>query len=203
MSLILQPDILIHPNIPKPLHGMAPREIKGQYWWDKTRKAVYAAQDFRCIACGVHKQDAKYHNWIEAHEYYNINYQEGSMEIEKIVGLCHSCHAYIHSGRTAMMMQSGKIGSNRALGIMRHGFKVLKQAGMEPWHGHCEAYIGMLDFLGMPIADSLINTTKRLITKQFNGTIQQDWSKWHLILEGEKHYGKFKSMRDWEQHYVK
>lgn len=204
MTLLkLRPEILQHSNIPKPLHGMAPREILGKAWWDKTRKAVYAKQDFKCIACGVHKMDAKYHNHIEAHEYYDMDYAKGCMEIKEIVGLCHSCHAYIHSGRTNMMMQSGKIGQQRALGIMRHGFKVLKKAGLEPWHGHCQTYLNMLDFLGLPIDKSLISTTKRLTREQDVGKIQQNWSKWHLIIDGERHYGKFKSMQEWENHYAR
>ncbi len=201
-SLILEPSVLLHPNIPRPLHGMAPREIWGKSKWDRLRKIVYAEQDFRCISCGVHKQDAKYHNWIECHEYYNIDYAKGSMEMEKLIGLCHSCHAYCHSGRTLMMYQQGKIGFNRANHIMRHGFKVLKDAGLDPWYGHVNAFMGILGTKGVDITKDMMLRYNQLKEDQEIPYVNPDWSAWHLILEGEKHYGKFKNIQEWENHYT-
>lgn len=197
----LQPEILQHPNIPKPLHGLAPREIKGKSWWDKTRKAVYKKQGDCCIACGVHKSEAKYHNWIEAHEYYNMDYVEGSMKIEKIVGLCHSCHAYIHSGRTLVMYQKGNIGFNKAYDIMTHGFKVLKNNNLEPWYGHVQAFLGILSYRGIDIPENMMVRYEQLKRQQKPEYMQPDWSKWYLELEGEKYYGKFNNQREWKESF--
>lgn len=127
----LRPEILLHPNIPKPLHGLAPRTILGQEWWDQQRKAAYAATQNRCAACGVHKSEAKYHNWLEAHELYDINYKKGLMTFKEVVAICHSCHNYIHSGRMGMMVQQGTMTEEKMNDITKHGDAILKKAKLK------------------------------------------------------------------------
>lgn len=51
---MLEPVVLTHQNIPKPLHGLNPRTIKGQQWWDVAGKL---ADEGYCIACGIAKYD--------------------------------------------------------------------------------------------------------------------------------------------------
>jgi len=199
LEMKLDPSVLQHLNIPKALHGMNPRTIKGQYWWDKTRKAVYAEQEYKCLACGVHKEDALFHKHIEAHECYDIDYTTGCVKIEKIVGLCHCCHQFIHSGLTKVLLSKGQISDKRALTIMRHGFKILKNAGLEPWYGSCINYIDMLDYLGCNYDSKLLDRTKQLMYNQ-QPKYMADWSEWYLLLEGEKYYG-FKNKEEWEQQY--
>ena len=82
------PRILLHPNIPKPLHGINPRTVMGQAWWDVERKKAYAAAGFKCEACGVVKKDAMFHQWLEAHEYFDYDYDCGVLRLKKLVALC-------------------------------------------------------------------------------------------------------------------
>ena len=93
----LKPEILAHPHIPKPMHGLSPRTIMGNEWWDVTRKEVYAKYDYHCIACGVPKAEAIAHHWLEAHEFWHIDYRTGVCEISSIEPLCHYCHNFIIS----------------------------------------------------------------------------------------------------------
>jgi len=70
----LRPEVLLCPNVPKPMHGLAPRVVLGSAWWDETRQRAYRSTNYHCIACGVSRERAKYHQWMEGHELYSINY---------------------------------------------------------------------------------------------------------------------------------
>ena len=94
----LEPQLLLAPNVPKPLHGLAPRVILGQAWWDKTRRAAYKQTNYHCLACGVHKTRATYHAWLEGHEVYSVNYELGRAKYVRSVALCQFCHNSIHDG---------------------------------------------------------------------------------------------------------
>lgn len=192
--MIIRPELLTHPNIPKPLHGTNPRSILGQEWWDKTRKQTYARNDYHCMACGIHKSQDKFHNWLEAHESYSIDYESGRVVLNEIVALCHSCHNFIHSGRLQAMVASGETSEEKAIYILKRGFAILKANNLEPFWGTAYAFSEMAG------RDDLIERIEALKKKQ-DVVIQQDWSKWHLEIDGVKHYGKFKSQIDWQIQY--
>lgn len=127
----LRPEILCGVNIPKPLHGVAPRVVLGNKWWDQTRKAAYASTDFHCIACGSFKYDAKGRPWLEGHEIYNIDYQLGRMIYVETVPLCHFCHNYIHDGRLQYLLEEGLIHHAKYVAIIQHGDEVLRKHNLE------------------------------------------------------------------------
>jgi hypothetical protein len=124
--MILRPEILLHPNIPKPLHGINPRTVLGQEWWDIERQDAYHRSGYCCLACGVSKGAAKYHRWLEGHELYEYDYKNGILTFKEIVALCHSCHNYIHSGRMQMMVNSGKMTQKKMDDIKHHGNSIIK-----------------------------------------------------------------------------
>ena len=126
----LRPELLLMPNIPKPLHGLNPRSIKGKEWWDKQRNEVYAKQGFYCIACGIYKFKADYHKWLEAHEVYEYDYSKGEAKFVEIVALCHSCHNYIHDGRMKHMVEKRRMPVGKQKKIIKHGNAVLNKAGL-------------------------------------------------------------------------
>jgi hypothetical protein len=121
---------LLSVNIPKPLHGVAPRVILGSAWWDKTRKEAYRSTFYHCIACGVYKHQARFRKWLEGHELYTVDYLIGRSYYLETVPLCHCCHNYIHSGRLQSLLEQNEISIKKYVAIQQHGDAVLEQAGL-------------------------------------------------------------------------
>jgi len=126
----LRPEVLQCGRIPEPLHGVAPRVVLGAKWWNATRQAAYKSTAYHCVACGVHKADARHRQWLEGHELYEVDYLLGTMTYLETVPLCHFCHNYIHSGRLAALLDEGKITHAKYTAIIQHGDAVLDAAGL-------------------------------------------------------------------------
>ncbi len=113
------------------MHGLAPRVLLGQEWWDATRQAAYRSTNFHCIACGVSKYDAVEFKHLEGHELYEIDYPAGRMTYIETVPLCHYCHSFIHTGHLLMLLQEGKITQEKYSAVLSHGLAVLKAAKLK------------------------------------------------------------------------
>jgi len=128
----LRPEILCHPNIPKPLHGIAPRVIFGQRWWDVERKKCYEKAGQKCEACGTARADAWPNWWLEAHEEYEMDY--GIFRFVGLVCLCPACHRFIHSGLRSVMVASRRLSQRTNAQIEAHCRSVLMNHDqMEKW----------------------------------------------------------------------
>lgn len=173
-GLILRPDLLLHQNIPKPLHGVAPRVVLGTNWWDRTRRAAYKSTDNHCLACGVHKFKAKLRQWMEAHEIYEIDYQKGRAKFLEVVPLCHCCHNFIHDGRLQALLDKGEIHHAKFVAIIQHGDEVLRQAGL--------------------VRESLEVRNRRIL----NGELME-WGRWRLRIGRNLYKPKFKSYEHWKE----
>jgi hypothetical protein len=170
-TIVANPSLLLHSNIPKPLHEVNPRTIKGQKWWDTNRRLTYASQGDRCAACGVHKSQAKGKNhWLECHEVYKIDYAKGRATFVKLVALCPYCHSFIHNGRLQALYDKGEIKTREYLSIIKHGKDILEKAGLfNQWeHRH--------DIPGNKVAE---------------------WLDWRLVFEGIEYPPKFQSYEEW------
>lgn len=192
--------LLQQSNIPKPLHGLTPREIKGQAWWDRVRHTAYAKNDNCCWACGTHRDDALYHHWLEAHEIYSIDYVAGEAQLTGVAALCHACHNFIHSGR--MVMVVGKLYSEtKVLEIINRGLHLLDTAKL-PVHMHTLYAMNRLKNLYDPTVIKTWNIEKRLTTAiGTTSSKMAEWSKWHLLLDGQIYYSIFESEAEWRKFY--
>lgn len=194
MENFFRPNLLASPNIPKPLHGVNPRTICGSYWWDNRRQEAYAKHDYRCFACGIPKAQADYHQWLEAHEDFEIDWSTGRVELREIVALCHSCHNFIHNGRLWAIYKDGQIDRNKVVNIIESGFGICKRNNVQPYFG---AYLTKYLLHGQTEEVAIENAKK----KGWYPTVEAPWEHWHLVIEGIKYYSPFKSLNEWKEHW--
>ena len=192
-----RPELLLHPNIPKPLHGTNPRTILGQKWWNKVRQIAYRQNDYHCWGCGIHKSLAKYHKWLEAHEVYDIDYATGKIELKEICALCHSCHNYIHDYRMQKMVLNGIVGCEKYVAILTHGERIINQylsslnQKTVTWKQPFEETFPFQDVF----PDWKIPNLPKPVPESAN------WSDWHLLLNGKKYYSRFRDYEEWQAYY--
>jgi hypothetical protein len=177
-TLFQRPELINHPNIPKPMHGIAPRTlIKGKEW-NEIRREAYAKNNYHCWACGVHRNfDLVLNKFIDdsgtldAHESYVIDYEKKTVELKEIVALCKNCHNYIHSGRMNAMYDKGELDEEDCWIISTHGDSVLIDGGLIP----CKD------------AD--------------DRDYASEWGEWKLLFRGKEYGSKWKDYQEWEEHY--
>jgi hypothetical protein len=166
-----RPELLCQAQIVKPLHGVNPRTILGDVWWDDVRQRAYKATNYHCAACGVKKSEAKEHQWLEAHECYSIDYKNYTYIFEEVVALCHYCHNFIHAGRLEMLFSAGKINADLYYSIWEHGDSILYKAKLDKHNilkEECKDFQLELDVENPKI-----------------------WKKWKMIIEGKSYKSKF------------
>lgn len=170
----LHPEILLHPGVPKPLHGLAPRVVLGKAWWDKERAEAYKLHDYHCFACGCHQDEAIFREgMLEAHEFYTIDYKAKRVTYHEAVALCHACHGYIHSGRLTAMAEKGEVSESKWLAVIEHGDAQLASIGESP---------------------KLAPTLHRVED-------DHDWPDWRLVVFGKEYGPAFKTFVEWDMEF--
>lgn len=194
LSAVTGPAILQQPNVPKPLHGIAPRVVYGDGWWNTVRQVAYRSKNFTCHACGVHKQEALWHNWLEAHEVYV--HTDPVIKFEGLVALCHSCHNFIHSGRMYALLEKGNMEKGKFEKILLRGFDILKKARLKPWWGTALLW---LQYNGISTEDAMYILRAKGVEIP---TQTYAWDAWRMDIYGELYSTSFKSENEWRKFYT-
>jgi hypothetical protein len=177
--LFTRPELLLHPNIVKPLHGLAPRTLMPKKDWDALRREAYARNNYHCHACGVYRAydvgrlrfDDESGETLDCHEFYKIDYEKKTVELLELVALCKNCHAYVHSGRMSSMYERGQLDEEDCYIIVNHGDSVLARVGLKK---------------GLPD----------------DKDYKDEWKEWRLIYEGKEHFSKWLDYFDWYKNYM-
>jgi hypothetical protein len=181
--------ILLHPNIPKPLHGLNPRTLDPQ-WWELRRRQAYARFDNCCWACKVHRSKARFQHFLDAHECYLFNYQEATAVFLGVSALCYCCHNFIHDGRLQALCQQHKISMSRYRAVITHGNEILRSNG-----------ISYQKHINQPSMVPLCDNPFIEISQTLKATSPPSWTDWRLIIGKKSYKPLYKSMEAWKKHY--
>lgn len=212
--------IITMPNVPHPLHTLAPRTIMGASTWNHVRNRCYFEACYQCEACGRKVKTEFYedgtvkHQYhddgeipkreLHAHELYTYDYNKGTARFERCVALCERCHVrFIHSGRMLTMFKKGDplMPAEKVLDGIEAGFKQIKEwndthYGEEKLRA-CSVLIDYTD------SEEIGERVKKLIDKydiefyMVDGTAA--WQDWKLIVGNKEYPTPFKDHDDWEK----
>lgn len=199
--------ILTMPNVPKPLHSLAPRTIMGATAWKEAREACYEACNRHCEVCGAECGPGK----MDAHELYDYDFEKCEARFNRLVGLCKSCHGIIHSGRMLTMFHNHNFYYTKdyLLTSLERSFELVQK--WNKLHEDAEPLRVWATILAWADEPSLGDEVRQLIDDYGihfytaenamgeNGT----WNKWKLIYDGTEYYSPYEDMAAWADEMAK
>lgn len=193
--------VVAMPNIPRPLHLQNPRNLLGATTWNHMRKACYAAADMTCEICGK-KLDK---GMADAHEVYDIDYEQGVAVFKRTVCACRLCHRYgIHSGRCITLFKNGNplMTKDSLLSGAENVFTIISSFNHDHPEADLRAYVTFLDYLK---CEELREPMEALIKKYNIKFYAEDskkmakWGDWKLIIGSKEYPTPYKNEKEWKK----
>ena len=218
--------ILSMPNVPHPLHSLAPRTILGTTTWNHMRNRCYFEANYTCEACGAKVKTEYYDNGavhhqyhddgtiakrnLHAHELYSYDYNKGVARFERCVALCECCHVrFIHSGRMLTMYKQGDplTTADRVLEGLEHGFEQIKKYNNEHKGGEkLRVYYAVIDYVDDPVIGEKVWDLIDKYNIEFympDGEMYPRgvsvWDGWKLVIGNKEYDSPFHSQKEWEK----
>lgn len=197
--------ILTMPNVPKPLHGLAPRTIMGNTAWNYMRKKCYAAHDYKCEVCGADPKE--FNQYCHAHELYEYDYPTGEAKFVRCVCLCPRCHIYpgVHTGRALTLYKKHDIFMSKKtiLEGLEQTFRLIHEYNVKhPDEKPLRLFTATLEFMTQ---DELCAEVLELIHKydikfyDIKASDTADWDDWHLLIGNKEHKTPYADYDEWQE----
>lgn len=173
------------------------------------RKACYEEHHDVCEICGQRLTGKRglelpLHN---AHECYELDYENYIMEFKRLVCCCPTCHACIHSGRTLTnyLNHIPLYDQEYMYGLAKHAFGLVHNWNkLHPDDEPLQLYRTFKDWVAEP---TLHHGIKMLVIDYHIGFYEipnrAEWDnafdKWRMIYDGEEYPSLFQSREEWGQ----
>lgn len=195
--------LIAMPNIPKPLHHLAPRTILGPTEWNKMRRACYEAANDTCEICGERPETLRRR---QSHEAYAIDYEKGTAIFVGCFCLDSVCHlACIHTGRAITLYSQGNplYPAEFLLAGAEKAFTIISSYNHDhPEQEPVRLYSTWIEYLKY---DELREPMLELIKKYDAKFYMEDpkktapWGQWRLVFNGEEYPTPYKNEKAWKK----
>lgn len=198
--------LLGQPTIPQPLHSCNPRSLLGNKWWNSERKHCYQRAHYKCEVCG--HQGTRGEGDYNAHELYDIDYENHRDRYIRTVCLCPACHeGFIHCGRQLSLYKHRNPLVTRE-GILRnaeHGFKLIDEYN-KTHDDIIRVNDTWLDYLKEPtLKEDMLALFKKYNIKFYYAKPEhmrgRVWGEWRLVIGGREYEPIYKTKDDWRERF--
>ena len=193
--------LIAMPNIPRPLHAVAPRTILGASTWNRIRKACYAKADDTCEICG-YKPDILRRR--HAHEVYEIDYVKGEARFVRAFCVCSLDHlGCIHTGRAITLYGEDNPLYPRdfLLDGAEKAFKTIYEYNKETG-SDLKLYRTFIEYLKYdelraPMLDLIKKYNVKFYSEDPKKTAK--WGEWKLYIGNQAHPTPYKDEKEWRE----
>lgn len=194
--------LIAMPNIPKPLHGVAPRTLLGAPIWNRMRRSAYALAEDTCEICGEKPENPRHRH---GHEVYSIDYEKGVAKFVRVFCICALDHlACIHTGRAITLFKQGNplYPKEFLLEGAEKAFKTIYEYNQDHPGADLRAYVTFLEYLKQ---DELKEPMEELIKKYDVKFYMEDhkklakWGDWKLVIGKNEYPTPYKDEDEWEE----
>lgn len=194
--------LIAMPNIPKPLHGVAPRTVLDRRTWDHMRKFAYTKANDTCEICGYKPDNLRQRH---GHEVYEIDYKKGIAKFVRVFCVCSLDHlGCIHTGRAITLYKQGNPLYPREflLAGVEKAFKTIYEYNQDHPEADLRAYATFLDYLKVPDLEASVRILIHKYDMKFymeDPKKRAKWDEWKLIIGNEEYPTPYKSEKEWKK----
>lgn len=194
--------LLAMPNIPKPLHGQAPRVIVGEAKWQIMRTKCYMGAHYTCEICGKYLGKGK----TDAHEVYDVDYANRKSTFVRAVCVCKTCHSSIHCGRAITSYKKGKKGFTRDILLKqaKHTFQLVADYNYSHPAAPIRLHGSWVEWLKCPeLAKWMVPMIEQYSIGFYSPTpddgAPEYWGDWRLVFKGKEYQPKYPTLEAWDE----
>lgn len=200
--------LLAMPNVPRPLHGMAPRTILGSDKWNEMRFNTYVHAKYRCEICGKSFQQNEPLKLPDhsVHELFSYDYENGIGRFIRCISLCQDCHDFIHSGRmlTLYKERNPYYPKERVLRVLSERFKLICEYNA----GHSDEirlYFTFINYTKMNSSMIDFSSDVRAYIEKYNIKFYKEprhipkIDEWKMVIEEREYPTIYGDYKEWLQ----